>query len=161
MSSAEKSILILNGGSSSIKFAVFAVEPALRLTIKGQIERIGASDGVFSTQQGEHQAHIKRQVGAVDYAGAVELLIAWIDEINMDGPLIAVGHSIVHGGPNFHAPQRLTPTVTAASVLLKPVPICATCCRLKRKTRGRQRQSHCFVIRSKNVSVLTLPHWVA
>ena len=113
MSNAEKNILVLNGGSSSIKFAVFAAEPSLRLTIKGQIERIGTSDGVLSTQQGEHQARIKRQIGTVDYAGAVELLIAWINEKNMDDTLIAVGHRIVHGGPHFHAPQRLTPALTA------------------------------------------------
>ena len=121
MSSAEKTILILNGGSSSIKFAVYAVEPSLRLTINGQIERIGTSDGVFSTQQGEHQAHTKQQVGAVDYAGAVELLIAWINEKDLDNTLIAVGHRIVHGGPHHHAPQRLTPALTAELEQLSPL----------------------------------------
>ena len=121
MSGAEKNILVLNGGSSSIKFAVFAVEPSLRLTIKGQIERIGTSDGVFSTQQGEHQAPIKRQVRAVDYSTAVELLIAWINEKNMDGALIAVGHRIVHGGPHFHAPRLLTPALTAELEQLSPL----------------------------------------
>ena len=121
MSGADQTILVLNGGSSSIKFAVFAVEPSLRLTINGQIERIGTSDGIFSTQLGEHQAPINRQVGAVDYAGAIELLIAWINEKNIDDALIAVGHRIVHGGPRFHAPQRRTPALTAELLQLSPL----------------------------------------
>ena len=121
MSSAEKTILILNGGSSSIKFAVFAVEETLRLTLNGQIERIGTPDGVFSTQGGEHQAHAKRQVATVDYSDAVKLLVDWIDETDIGGTLIAIGHRIVHGGPHFHQPQLLTTSLMAELQHLTPL----------------------------------------
>ena len=121
MNTAENNILILNGGSSSIKFALFAVAPKLRIKMKGQIERIGTPDALFSTQNGEHAAHATRPVAAADYASAVKLLIDWIHEKDIDGALIAVGHRIVHGGANFHEPQRLTPTMMTELQQLAPL----------------------------------------
>ncbi len=121
MNTPENSILILNGGSSSIKFALFAVAPKLRIKMKGQIERIGTPDAVFSTQEGEHTAHATQPVAATDYASAVKLLIDWIDEKDIDGTLIAVGHRIVHGGANFHEPLRLIPALTAELWRLAPL----------------------------------------
>ena len=120
MKSTENSILVLNGGSSSIKFALYSVKPSLALTLKGQIERIGTPDAVFATQHGEHEAHATRPVAAADYASAVKLLIDWIDQKDIDETLIAVGHRIVHGGANFHQPQRLTPKLTAELQQLAP-----------------------------------------
>ena len=117
----EKSILVLNGGSSSIKFALFSAHPSLAIKIKGQIERIGTPDAVFSTQEGEQAAHATQPVAAADYTSAVKLLIEWIDEKDIDDTLIAVGHRIVHGGANFHQPQRLTPKLTAELQQLAPL----------------------------------------
>ena len=121
MKPTENNILILNGGSSRIKFALFAVAPKLRMRMKGQIERIGTPDAVLSTQEGEQAAHATQPVVAADYASAVKLLIGWIDEKDIDDTLIAVGHRIVHGGANFHEPQRLTPTLTAELQQLAPL----------------------------------------
>ena len=121
MNITKNNILIFNGGSSSIKFALFAVAPKLRIKMKGQIERIGTPDAVFSTQEGEREAHATQPVAAADYASAVKLLIGWIDEKDIDETLIAVGHRIVHGGANFHEPQRLTPTLTAELQQLAPL----------------------------------------
>ena len=121
MNTTENNILILNGGSSSIKFALFALNPKLRIKMKGQIERIGTPDAVFSTQEDEYAAHATRPVAAADYASAVKLLIGWIDEKDIDGTLIAVGHRIVHGGANFHEPQRLTSILMAELRRLAPL----------------------------------------
>ena len=121
MNTTADTILILNGGSSSIKFALFALNPMLRLMIKGEIERIGTTDALFSTQEGSREAHATRPVAAADYASAVNLLIDWIDEKDIDGTLIAVGHRIVHGGANFHEPQRLTSILMAELQRLAPL----------------------------------------
>ena len=121
MNTTADTILILNGGSSSIKFALFALNPMLRLMIKGEIERIGTTDALFSTQEGSREAHATRPVAAADYASAVNLLIDWIDEKDIDGTLIAVGHRIVHGGANFHEPQRLTSILMAELRRLAPL----------------------------------------
>ena len=104
MNSAGKGILTINGGSSSIKFALFAANRSLRVKLKGQIERIGKPDSVLSVL-GEN---FTLPVAAKDYMTAVAALMDWIQEREIDGGLIAVGHRIVHGGPNYHEPQRLT-----------------------------------------------------
>ena len=121
MNTAKKNILILNGGSSSIKFALFAADPSLRLKVKGQIERIGTPDAVLITQEGDLEAHATQLVAAVDYASAIKLLIGWIDEKHLNGTLVAVGHRIVHGGANFHEPQRLTSTMMSELRQLAPL----------------------------------------
>ncbi len=121
MNTTENNILVLNGGSSSIKFALFAVKPSLRLKLKGQIERIGTPDAVLITQEGDREAHGTQPVAAVDYASAIKLLIGWIDEKHLNGTLVAVGHRIVHGGANFHEPQRLTSTMMTELRQLTPL----------------------------------------
>ena len=121
MNTAENTILVLNGGSSSIKFALFAVNATLRLKIKGQIERIGTPDAVLVTQAGEHEAQVTNAVAALDYASAINIMIGWIDEKQMDGTLIAVGHRIVHGGAHFHEPQRLTQAMMTQLQQLAPL----------------------------------------
>lgn len=121
MNADPRSILILNGGSSSIKFALFAAEQSLCIKLKGQIERIGTLDAVLSTQEGGREAHATQPVVAVDYENAIKRLLDWIDEKDLDDSLIAVGHRIVHGGANFHQPQRLTPTLLAELQQLSPL----------------------------------------
>jgi acetate kinase len=64
---------------------------------------------VFSVQSADRDENFTRQVAAKDYMTAVAVLVDWIEEREKkDGGLIAVGHRIVHGGPNYHKPQRLT-----------------------------------------------------
>ena len=121
MNTAENTILVLNGGSSSIKFALFAVNPSLRLKLKGEIERIGTAEAALVTQEGEQEAHATQAVAAVDYASAINVLIGWINEKQIDGTLIAVGHRIVHGGAHFHEPQRLTQAMMTQLQQLTPL----------------------------------------
>jgi acetate kinase len=108
MNSAEESILTINGGSSSIKFALFAANRWLRLKLNGQIERIGMPEAVFCVQSADPGENFTRQVAAQDHMTAVAALMDWIEEREKFGRLVAVGHRIVHGGPNYHEPQRLT-----------------------------------------------------
>ncbi len=121
MKSAGKSILTINGGSSSIKFALFAANRSLRLELKGQIERIGMPGTVFSVQGTDSGENFTRPVAAKDHLTAVAALTDWIEKREKDGGLTAVGHRIVHGGPNYHAPQRLTPELVAELRGLTPL----------------------------------------
>ena len=108
MSTAQASILAINGGSSSIKFALFAAAPSLHMKSKGQIERIGTPNSLFSVEGNDSGERFTKPVVARDHIAAMTVLLDWIEENeNMYG-LIAVGHRIVHGGPNLHEPQRLT-----------------------------------------------------
>jgi acetate kinase len=108
MNAVKKSILTINGGSSSIKFALFTASRSLPLTLKGQIARIGLPDTTFSVQGADQIEYFARPVAAKDHTAGVALLMDWIKEQDIAGSLVAVGHRIVHGGPNFHEPQRLT-----------------------------------------------------
>lgn len=111
MNRARQNILVINGGSSSIKFALYSASPHLHTTVRGQIERIGMSEPMFSVQGSDRHETFTRQVDAHDHAGAVALLMDWISARQKcrDGDLIAVGHRIVHGGSQYVEPQRLTP----------------------------------------------------
>ena len=114
MNATVKNILTVNGGSSSIKFAIFSADAAnrsLATKLSGQIERIGMPDTVLSVKGADAGEHFTRPVDARDHTAAVVVLMDWIQERELDAGLIAVGHRIVHGGPNYHAPQRLTPAL--------------------------------------------------
>ena len=121
MNIAEKNLLVLNSGSSSIKFALFTEGASLHLKLKGQIERIGTSDAVLTTQAFERESHAIQSVAALDFASAFNVLINWIDKKQIADTLIAVGHRIVHGGANLHEPRRLTPAIVTELKQLTPL----------------------------------------
>ena len=102
-------VLTLNAGSSSLKFAVFEGSPLERVAA-GQVERIGPAarlvlDGV-------------RDLGAVDHAGATRLAL---DVAGQGGRPDAIGHRIVHGGPDRDRPMVLDDAVTAEIEALAPL----------------------------------------
>ena len=108
MKTVEKSILTVNGGSSSIKFAIFDADQSLRVKLTGRIERIGMSETVFSVRGADQSESFTRPVAAGDHTVAAAVLMDWLETRENDKGLIAVGHRIVHGGPIYHEPQRLT-----------------------------------------------------
>jgi len=113
-------LLVLNGGSSSIKFALFGTKPTLRRILEGRIERIGLPDTRFLVK-GENRADsFERTVNAPDHTAAVNLLMDWVEERITPGSLAGVGHRVVHGGPNFVAHQRITPELVAELRRLTP-----------------------------------------
>lgn len=109
MKTAKPCVLTINGGSSSIKFALFeSGEPLVRI-LSGKIEGVGLSQGSFSVK-GLHNADcFTRPIVAPDHRAAVGLLMDWIQERIERGALAAVGHRVVHGGPRYWEPQRVTP----------------------------------------------------
>ena len=101
-------ILTINGGSSSIKFALFEVCDSPRWIVKGKVERIGMSEPLFSVHDADGGESFTRPIGAKDQMAAVATLMDWIEKRGNSDNLVAIGHRIVHGGPNYHEPQRLT-----------------------------------------------------
>jgi acetate kinase len=97
-------ILVVNAGSSSVKFQVFAVDAdgRLRRQIKGQMEGVGSRPRLRATgPDGDTLAERVYPVGSVpDVPSALTLASAWLrDELQLS-PL-AVGHRVVHGGPDY------------------------------------------------------------
>ena len=104
-------ILVLNAGSSSIKFSMFIVDSrgqALRLRYRGAIEGIGSDPRFFVAdadgRRVVNQALAGRRVGAGDHEGVLPVLHEWIAGHTEHLRVVAVGHRVVHGGEQFAAP---------------------------------------------------------
>jgi acetate kinase len=101
-------ILTINGGSSSIKFALFEIRNPLHRILSGALERIGLPEAVLRVK-GENPAdNISQGVTASDHTAAVGVLMDWIEKRLGRDALIAVGHRVVHGGPDYSNPQQIT-----------------------------------------------------
>src|SRR5271170_8101570 len=108
MKSAGSRILIINGGSSSIKFALFEVGAALRRILGGELERIGLPEATLRMTGSNPADNFSRPVTAADHTAAVGVLMEWIEEHSGRDALAAVGHRVVHGGPKYSKPQQVT-----------------------------------------------------
>jgi len=105
---AQARVLTINGGSSSIKFAVFEVGDALRRMMEGGIERIGLPEATLRVKGVNPADNFSRSVTAPDHVVAAGALMDWIEERSRRETLTAVGHRVVHGGPKYSEPQRIT-----------------------------------------------------
>ncbi len=108
MKPADPRILTINGGSSSIKFALFEAGDSLRRILEGGIERIGQPEATLRVKGETPADNLSRLVTAPDHTVAVGALMDWIAERKGRDALTAVGHRVVHGGPKYYKPQRIT-----------------------------------------------------
>jgi len=105
MKKSKSRILTVNGGSSSIKFALFE-GGSLKRILEGEIARIGLSGTTLKVKGVDS---FTRSVKAPDHKEAVDLLMDWIEKHCGPDGLTAVGHRVVHGGPKYWKPQKITP----------------------------------------------------
>jgi acetate kinase len=84
-------ILTVNGGSSSIKFALFEAGDSLPKIFEGRLERIGSPDALLTINGSSAADHFSRAVTASDYTAAVTVLMDWVEERVQHKPLSAVG----------------------------------------------------------------------
>ena len=100
-------ILVVNAGSSSVKFQVFAVDGdgRLRRQIKGQMDGIGSRPRLRATDAAgaklAERAYPIESVG--DVPAALQVAADWLRDERQVTPL-AVGHRVVHGGPEYDRP---------------------------------------------------------
>lgn len=108
MNPVNPQVLTINGGSSSIKFALFEVDSSLRRILEGSIERIGLPETSLKVKDWNLAGSFSRLIMERDYSVAVDTLMDWIEERIGPDALTAVGHRIVHGGPKYCKPQLIT-----------------------------------------------------
>ena len=113
-------ILTINGGSSSIKLALFEAGDSLQRILEGGIERIGLPDATFRVKALNQADTFSRLVKAPDHAVAVAALMDWLEERSSRRALTAVGHRVVHGGPRYYKPERITPQMVEELHKLSP-----------------------------------------
>ncbi len=98
-------ILCLNGGSSSLKADVFAAEAGAepRRVASAAVERIGLEGTALKLRDGEGRRAAEEAVEAADQSGALAALMRGLGPYLPARP-VAVGHRIVHGGPDHADP---------------------------------------------------------
>ena len=116
--------LVLNAGSSSLKFRVFTrpAEERWRVASHGQIEGIGTSPRLsVKGAEGERLADEKLDSGIRDGRAAIDALAAWLRSKYGGSRVLGVGHRVVHGGARFTGPTIVTREIV--SELQKLVPL--------------------------------------
>ncbi len=114
-----KKILALNAGSSSIKFSLYRAGEGERLLFTGSLDRIGRPGGRFTVRDGSGQELVNESVGHEDHEKACAHVFSWILSQSHEAP-DAVGHRIVHGGPDFTAPVILSSQILDSLGELSP-----------------------------------------
>lgn len=109
-----KALLVVNAGSSSLKFQLFSIEPPQALTrlLKGQVDGIGVRPRLRATPSDQSPA-IDRAFSVSeipDLPAAIHVTGAWLGE-RRDITLAAIGHRVVHGGPEYTTPVRVSADV--------------------------------------------------
>ena len=97
MRPADPCILTINGGSSSIKFAVYPALEPLKRKLYGTVDRIGMSGTSLTFHLPATNQQDSRSLDALDHRSAATLLMDWLEEQDGFESVRAVGHRVVHG----------------------------------------------------------------
>jgi acetate kinase len=111
MKPADPRILTINGGSSSIKFALYQVGEPLERRLHGQVDRIGLSGTNLTFNDPTRKQQDSRRLAVSDHQSAVNFLIDWLEEQRRFESVWAVGHRVVHGM------QHTTPELVTEALL--------------------------------------------
>jgi len=117
-------ILTINSGSSSMKFALYEMAAGEQLAAVGAVERIGLQGGWLWLKNGAGTRLVDRHTDFKDHADAVKAMFSVaMQEQHLPAP-DAVGHRLVHGGPEHRTPEIVTPgllTVLRGLIPLAPL----------------------------------------
>jgi acetate kinase len=102
------SLLTINGGSSSIRFALYDNGEPLRLLLDGKVDRVGLSGTNFTFKYSTGASQDRRTIDPADHRSAVAFLLDWLETQELFASIKAVGHRVVHGMTHSE-PERVTP----------------------------------------------------
>jgi len=106
-----QTILVLNSGSSSLKFGLFAhADGDESLLLEGSAQGIGRGDGSLRISAPDGRVLVRAEHVLESQTDALQKLSAVLTGQHHAQP-VAVGHRVVHGGPHLRTHQRLTPEV--------------------------------------------------
>lgn len=110
MRGARGSVLVLNAGSSSLKFQLFGLgEAGLTVELRGQVDGLGGGAPRFAAGSADGALAERHALDpeVADSTRAVQWLWGWLQPHLDDGRLLAAGHRVVHGGAAHAAPVRV------------------------------------------------------
>ena len=108
MNSAQPSVLTINGGSSSIRFALYEEGEPLRRVLDGKVDRVGLSGTNLTFKDSTGKPQDSRAINTADHRSAVTYLLDWLETQPGFASVKAVGHRVVHGMKHFE-PERVSP----------------------------------------------------
>lgn len=107
MKSVSAHILVINGGSSSIKFALYDIDENLSKIFSGQIKKIGSINAEFTVSNTLTHKKNELIIDVTNYKKAATFLIDWLKKKKYFETIVCVGHRIVHGMTHTH-PEIVT-----------------------------------------------------
>ena len=117
-------ILVINAGSSSIKFSAFsAAGSTLTPLASGKLEELYTTPRFQVRQQNGELVENRRwpEGERLGHDAGITFLFGWLHEHSQGANLLAVGHRIVHGGSRYTLPVRITPEVMVQLEALVPL----------------------------------------
>jgi acetate kinase len=105
---AKSSVLAINGGSSSIRFALYQTGEPLERRLYGKVDRIGLGGTNLTFHDPEGKPQASRSLAAADHKSAASFLIDWFEAQKGYASVKAVGHRVVHGMTHSE-PEQVTP----------------------------------------------------
>jgi acetate kinase len=117
--STRQTVLTLNSGSSSLKFAVFEGGSSRQRRLSGKFDRIGIPGGELSVTDLKSGGKARRSISLRDHASCLPILDEILREYGLEN-IEAAGHRVVHGGPNHTAPARVTAALLGELRRLEP-----------------------------------------
>ena len=112
-------VLTINGGSSSIKFALYQMGELQEQTLHGTVDRIGLSGTNLTFKDPAGHQHDSRSIAAADHKSAANFLIDWLEDQAGFAAVQAIGHRVVHGMQHT-APELVTQELLAELHRLRP-----------------------------------------
>jgi len=110
MKSNKNILLTINGGSSSIKFALYEIEESLKQLFYGDIQNIGTKKAALNFIDAINNKKNTININTLDYDESVNHLIDWLELQDGFTSVKAIGHRIVHGMQHT-APEKITTTL--------------------------------------------------
>ena len=117
----QKRILTMNKGSATLKSDLYEAGEREDLLLSISVDQVGASGSHLKIADAKGAALLVSPVAAGDHNAALELIFAWLGRHGFLAELAAVGHRLVHGGPKYKDPQRVTPEFLAEIRKLIPL----------------------------------------
>jgi len=116
-------LLILNAGSSSLKFAIYQsdAEGSLSIEYRGGIEAIGPRARFQVSQAPDAADQINLALALNDHEHALQHLLTWLEARHPGRTFRAAGHRVVHGGAQFSQPVNVDASILAALDTLIPL----------------------------------------
>ncbi|MDP2137412.1 MAG: acetate/propionate family kinase [Candidatus Didemnitutus sp.] len=105
-------VLTINGGSSTIRFAVYEAGATLRPRLAGKIDRVGLSGTSLLLNDPAGKARGVRRLAVAGHGAPVDFFLDWLEAQPVFAAVKAVGHRVVHGMERSE-PERVTPKLLA------------------------------------------------